>query len=144
MLVGTLVLGLVSAPEPPKPGGSSEEAMLRVFSPEDKPYRIIWNYQTLEIGEADDGSDYKDYEVPPEAGSLEKGFNLALDRVENEAGEKWEGSLQAILFVKGEYATCAASGVPVVRIYWHPAQEPGTLLMRAVCGRYRYAQATTA
>lgn len=139
VLAVTLVSGLLSAPEPPDTEGASGGAVLRVIAPEGKLYRIFWNYETLATGSVEDKAAYKDYEVPPEAGSLEEGFNLALERVENEAGEKWDGPLQAILFVEGEYATCSASGAPVVRLYWRPDRGANGLLMRATCGRYRYA-----
>lgn len=141
ILVGTLVFGYVSAPEPPDTRASTEDAVLRVFSPEGEAYRILWNYETLEIGATESGSDYRDYELPPEAGSLEEGFNLALDKVENETGERWDGPLKAVLFVEGEYAACTATGFPVIRLYWRPVQDPGNPLTRAMCGAYRYDRA---
>lgn len=140
ILVGTLVLGFASAPEAPDTGGAAPDAVLRVIAPEGQYYRILWDYRVAEVGTLEPGAAYKDYAVPPEAGSPEEGFNLALERLVNETGEEWDSPLRAILFVEGEYATCSASGIPVVRLYWRPGWGAfHELLMKATCGRYQYA-----
>lgn len=112
---------------------------MRVVSPGGEPYRIIWDYAAVETGEVSEGSSYRDHRVPTTAGSLGEGYNLALYRLGDEAGETWDGAFRAILFVEGEYATCTATENPVLRLYWRSEKEPGNPLMRAMCGRYRYA-----
>ena len=144
LIVGTLVFSFVAAPAPPEGRGASGDAVLRVISPEGEPYGIIWNYETEETGESPEGSFYRDYGVPPAAGSRREGFNVALYRLEDEAGERWDGPFKAILFVEGEYATCSTTEVPVLRLYWRPEEEPGNLLTRAYCGGYRYTRDASA
>ncbi|MGF1473391.1 MAG: hypothetical protein ACFB50_16850 [Rubrobacteraceae bacterium] len=142
MVVGALALGFLFPWEPPDTRDAPQEAVLRVISPAGEPYRIIWGFDVEEFGEVESGLTYRDHEVPPEAGSPDGDFSLALSHLDNEAGREWDGQLQAILFVRGRYATCSGSGTPFLRLYWRSSQYLGNPLVRATCGKYRYDPST--
>jgi hypothetical protein len=111
-----ITLGVLFPWQPPVAEDAPGEAILRVLAPEDEKYRIEWgsgfSKVTDEGEQVDPEIGYRDYPVRAEAVDHSGTYDIRIyagDRAEDINGypaDKQGISLEAVLFIGGEYANC--------------------------------------